>query len=111
MDTPEGPFCHGSDDNGAPSNFIFGFRGIGGTSIDCGDGVKDPGEECDDGNTDNGDGCDDHRAVERFVPPEIECLNPTVPTDAGQCNATVDCGDIATCDSPTTPLTGRTAIP
>jgi len=52
------PSSPGGPDLGIPNTFIFGFSGIGGTPVGCGNGTQEPGEECDDGNNTNGDGCD-----------------------------------------------------
>ncbi|MCK6550973.1 hypothetical protein L6R52_34365, partial [Myxococcota bacterium] len=55
--TPLGPTL------GDPNTFIFGFAGIGGTPVDCGNGVLEAGEVCDDANLTDGDGCDSNCTI------------------------------------------------
>jgi len=50
--TPDGPTL------GEPNTFVFGFAGIGGNPVGCGNGTVEPGEQCDDSNNVSGDGCD-----------------------------------------------------
>ena len=76
----------------------------------CGDGVVQAPEECDDGNTDNGDGCSSTCELEN-EPPVTSCKSPTVNTDPGQCSASMDCGDIASCSDPDGDPTNLSCVP
>ena len=44
-------------------------------------------------------------------PPAIACLDPVVPNDQGECEAGVDCGDIAFCEDPDGDPVTLTCVP